>query len=111
MIDADHLRSIQRNKAPSKLHKTGKIIRCANNSKMNVLGWTRLKIEVGSSSKLCKMWVVPNLFPRVILGIRALKDLNVKIDPPNDCVEVEGQKIKFLSRTQPQSTSPQRLVN
>ena len=111
VIDADHFRSIQHNKAPIKLHKAGKIIRCANNSKMNVMGWARLEIEIGSSSRLCKVWVVPNLFPRVILGIRALKDLNVKIDPPNDCVEVEGEKIKFLSRTQPQSARSQTLVN
>lgn len=111
VIDERHFRRIQKNGRPLKLYKAGKVIRCANNSKMNVIGWTRINIEIGNSNRLCKLWVVPDLFPKVILGIRALKDLNVKIDPPNDCVEVDGERIKFLSKTNTESESPNPLVN
>lgn len=88
---------------PIHRHRQDRVIKCANNSKMDTKGWVRLQIEVGGRSKRCKFWVVKNLFPKVIVGIRAMRDMGMTIDPANECVWVSGRKVNFTGRVQPQS--------
>ena len=39
------------------------------------------------------------MFPKTILGMRAMKSLKMTIDPPNNRVIVKGKGIPFLSKT------------
>ena len=71
-------------------HKQNKIIKCANNSRMDTKGWVRLGVQIGGQMKQCKFWVVQNLFPKIIIGIRAMKDMNIAVDPAKECVWVNG---------------------
>ena len=84
-------------------HKQDKIIKCANNTRMETKGWVRLDVQVGGLVRKCKFWIVRNLSPRVIIGIRAMKDMGVTVDPAKECAWVNGVRVPFLARVQPQS--------
>lgn len=103
VIDNSLFEKLLRNGKRIKVHPARKVIRCANNSKISVLGWARLPITVAGSRKTCKFWIVPQIFPRIILGIRAMKDLEMLIDPARDCVWVKGVREPFLSKIRSQS--------
>ena len=75
------------------------MIKCANNSKLPVKGIIVLEMKFMSITKHCRFLVVKNLFPRVIIGMRAMKSLRMTIDPPRDRVVVNGHGIPFLSKT------------
>ena len=84
-------------------HRQSKIIKCANNSRMDTKGWVRLQVQIGGQTKQCKFWVVRNLMPKVIIGIRAMKDMGVTVDPTRECIWADGVRIPFVSHVQPQS--------
>lgn len=103
VIDKDLFEKLQGKDRRIKVHPTRKIIRCANNSKMSVIGWSRLSVSVAGFRERCKFWVVPRLFPQIILGIRAMKDMHMSVDPASDCVWVNGNCEPFISKVNPQS--------
>ena len=103
VIDNNLFAKLTMNGKNIKIHPARKVIRCANNSKISVLGWARLSISVAGFRKTCKFWVVPQIFPRIILGIRAMKDLEMVIDPARDCVWVKGVREPFLSKIHSQT--------
>ena len=70
---------------------------------MDTNGWVNLKIKVADKERYCKFWIVERLFPKVIIGIRAMKDLKMDIDPARNCAWVRNVKIPFLSHVQTQS--------
>lgn len=95
---------LQKLNIPSdRIHMGAKIIKCANNSRMDTRGWINLKIEVAGRVRPCKFWVVERLFPNVIVGIRGMKDMRVSVDPANNCVWMNNVKIPLVSRIQKQS--------
>ena len=98
VIDEALLREIQATDSTVKIRASKKSVKCANNSSMSVAGMVRLKLEFSTVSKWCNFLVVKNLFPKVIVGIRAMKDLKMTIDPCNNQVVVSGAQIPFLSR-------------
>lgn len=81
----------------------GKYIKCANNTRMNTSGWVKLKIKAGNEEKFCKFWIVEKLFPRIIMGIRAMKDMAIAVDPARNCVWVKDLKVPLLSKVYTQS--------
>lgn len=88
---------------PIRRHKQRKVIRCANDSRMDTKGWVRLRVRIGGQTKQCKFWVVQNLFPKVIVGIRAMKDMCIAVDPAKECIWADGVRVPLLARVQPQS--------
>jgi hypothetical protein len=86
-----------------KINLASKVIRCANNSRLNVEGWVRMSVTVAGQQKECKFWVIDHLFPKIIVGIRAMKDLNITVDPGKDCIWVEDKNVPFLSHVETQS--------
>ena len=44
------------------------------------------------------MIVVENLLPRVIIGIKEMKRLNIAVIPANDCIIVDEKQIPFISK-------------
>ena len=103
VIDETLLRGIQEKDSTVKIKASRKTIKCANNSSMSVAGLVRLKLEFASVSKWCNFLVVKNLFPKVIVGIRAMKDLKMTIDPSKNQVVVSGTRVPFLSRVYAQT--------
>ena len=86
VIDKDLFKDLGQNDK-CKIHSCRKTIRCANHSK------------------------VPNLFPQIILGIRAMKDFEMSVDPSKDCVWVNGVQEPFISKVNPQSLVSQNSGN
>ena len=101
VIDKTFLRNL--NISSDRIHRDTKVIKCANDSKMDTRGWINLKIGVAGRVRPCKFWVVERLFPRVIVGIRGMKDMRVSVDPANNCVWMNNVKIPLMSRIQNQS--------
>ena len=73
-------------------------MRCANGTPIRVCGYTYIKLQIGSKVKAMKFTVVDKLFPKLIVGIKSMKYEGITIDPPNDCIIVEGEKVVFLSK-------------
>ena len=65
---------------------------------MSVAGLVRLKLEFATVSKWCNFLVVKNLFPKVIVGIRTMRDMRITIEPYNNRIVVSGIGVPFLSR-------------
>ncbi len=100
VIDEAFVRKIQAADAGVIISKARKAIKCANNSAMHVVGSVRLRMSFAaiSAGKPCTFLIVKNLFPKVILGIRSMKGLEMTIDPPHSQVFVKGKRIPFLSK-------------
>ena len=94
------MREIQAAEAGVIISKARKAIKCANNSAMHVAGSVRLRMSFAkiSPGKPCTFLIVKDLFPKVILGIRSMKELDMTIDPPRSQVVVKGKRIPFLSK-------------
>lgn len=88
-----------------KINRASKVIRCANSSRLNVEGWVRMWVEVAGHKRQCKFWVIDNLFPKIIMGIRAMKDFNMTVDPGKGCTWIGTKSVPFLSTIQSQSVS------
>ena len=86
---------------------TGKIfcenrigLRYANDEIVNSKGRVTLRFSIGSRSEDMIFSIMPSLFPRVIIGLRQMKHSRMVIDPPEDSLWVEGERVKFISKTE-----------
>lgn len=77
---------------------TPSTIRCANGSVMQCVGTVSASVSIGNSVRTVKFRVIDNLFPTVILGIVALKQLRVSLCPWKSCALVDTCAIPFLSK-------------
>jgi len=78
--------------------KNSSYIKCANGSSMKVVGTVYLAVKIGKSINKIEFRIVENLFPRVILGIVALKQLKISLCPESSCAIVKNEKVPFLSK-------------
>jgi predicted aspartyl protease len=78
-------------------------ISCANGSKMKTYGMASLKIKIGKVMANLHFTVASNLFPKIIVGIRGMKTLNIQLNPANSCAIVGKSNIPFVSKVSPQS--------
>lgn len=86
-------------------------LQCANGSRMVVMGYASLPVQVGCATVTQKFSVVKDLFPKVIIGIRTMKTMGLVIDPANDSVVVNGAvRIPFVSKIHPETIIPDRSV-
>lgn len=97
LIDAGFLRRILVvDPSPEVVHLASAVT-CANGSKMPVIGYVYLSVAIGSSSHKEKFLVVEGLIPRVIFGIRSMKRRNLSVNPAENCIRINGEKIPFVS--------------
>ena len=74
-------------------------IRCANNEKIKSLGRVSLRTKIGQYEKVMTFSIIPNLFPRIIIGLRQMKHSSIFLDARSDCVWIENERIPFISKT------------
>lgn len=72
-------------------------ISCANGSKMNSCGCVTLDVELGGIVSRQEFVMVKNLFPRVFIGIKTMKDMSIKVEPKEECITVHMKKVPFIS--------------
>ena len=111
VIDKTFVTQLSREDSFIRINRASKVIRCANNSRLNVEGWTHIRVSVAGLQRKCKFWVIDNLFPKVILGIRAMKDFSIMVDPGKGCIRVGNTSVPFLSSIQSQSVIDQSSGN
>jgi len=97
---------IERKRAPIKFTQSKSVIKCANGSRMDVIGLALLPLEIGTVRAEQKFLVVNSVFPKVIIGIRTMKAMDICIDPRADCALVDGIRVPFISTIIPESIAP-----
>lgn len=97
VVDFNLFQSIRKENG-LKLFQSNKSLQCANGSKMKVIGCSFINIKLGDIKKRLKFIVVDNLFPKVLIGIRDMKTLDVSVVPRNDCIMINNTRIPFISR-------------
>ena len=73
-------------------------MRCANNSRLKCLGVTFLKTNFGSHSFSLRFLVVDNIFPRIFVGIKSMKDMKIDVKPGNNCAQIGKEIFPFVSK-------------
>ncbi len=74
-------------------------IRCANNGKVTSLGKVTMRVKIGGHEESMTFSIMPNLFPKVIIGLRQMKVSHIVIDPKADSIWIKQERIPFVSRT------------
>ena len=72
-------------------------ISCANGSRMESKRIATILVGLGRQSSFQKFMVIDNLFPRVFLGIKAMKHMDVILDARNERAIIKGVHIPFIS--------------
>lgn len=75
-------------------------IRCANDEIVRSKGRVTLTVKIGSRSENMVFSIMPRVFPKVIIGLRQMKHSRMVIDPPEDSLWIENERIKFISKTE-----------
>ena len=106
VVDHEYWSGLQKTDNNIKLIPSVSQIKCANGITMNVMGYTHLRLEIGSVKVTQRFTVVKNMFPKILVGIRTMKTMNIVLHPNDNCVYVgNGVPVPFLSIIEPQSTS------
>ena len=79
-------------------------IACANGSRIQTVGTACITVTVENSKARVSFTVASNIFPKVIIGIRGMKTLDIQLDPANDQALAGGAvTVPFISKVTPQS--------
>ena len=72
-------------------------VTCANGSKMESCGSVSLEVEIGGV--ISRQWfvMINNLFPRVFVGIKSMKNMNISVHPNEECIKINRVKVPFIS--------------
>lgn len=97
IIDEEYLKTLNQNYVvqPEKLR-----IQCANGSKEKSKGRVKLKIQIGNLREDMVFSIVPNIFPRLIIGLKQMKASGISINPATDSIIIGRKQVKFVSKTE-----------
>ena len=84
-------------------------IKCANGSEMQNKGVIELQLNIAGASSVQKFAIIDNLFPRVIIGMKTMKQIGLKILPQLSGVEINNKFVPFISKVE--DTDPLCSVN
>ena len=91
--------------------KASSFLRCANDSRIEVVGRIELPIELATNKKIWTEFViVKDILPRIILGIKFMKRHDMRIMPSKECVYLQGLRIPFESKIENENLNTLELV-
>ena len=99
VISEKFLSDLKKDNPSTKFVQGNGFLNCANGSQLKVLGYTGVTVSIGVSQILLKFTVVKDLFPKMIIGLPAMKKHAIDIIPSEDSIEVQGIKVPFMSKT------------
>ena len=67
---------------------------------MKTRGKIVLRLNIGGFESNQEFILVDNLFPRVIIGIRTMKDMCMKLNLNEDGAEINNKIVPFISKTE-----------
>jgi hypothetical protein len=104
VVDSEFLEHLVAKQMPVRFTPVSSRIQCANGTQMTVTGHAVMSLQIGPVKAVQKFMVVKNLFPKVIVGIRSMKTMDIVIDPVADCLVVNGSvQIPFISCISPET--------
>ena len=107
VVDSGYVRELMKKQLPIVYNPAPFTIQFTNGNKMFATGFPSLRLQIGGVTALQKFRVVEKVFPKIIVGIRTMKTMNIVVDPTADCVYVgNGQKVPFVSTIAPESVAP-----
>jgi len=75
-------------------------IKCANGSKMETFGKASIECKIGNTISRQNFIVTKDLFPRVFIGIKTMKDMNIVLNPKSDGISINNMYVPFISGIQ-----------
>jgi len=84
--------------SPSNITQSTSNIRCANGTKLHVLGECKINICIGEAAQELKFTVVDKVFPSIIIGIVGMKQLKISLCPEQSCAFTGKTMVQFLSK-------------
>lgn len=79
---------------------------------MKTVGVAKLLVTLGQQQSYEDFIVVESIFPRVFIGLRSQKSMNIKIDARNSRILVNKEPISFISKVESTYASvARRAVN
>ena len=67
---------------------------------MESCGSVSLEIELGGIISRQSFIMVNNLFPRVFIGIKTMKNIKIEISPNKECITVNRKNLPYISGIQ-----------
>lgn len=97
VIDYKYLKKEHPN---AKVIRTNSVLKCANDTQIDVIGYTVLQIKVASTVFQSKFKIVDQIFPNVIVGIQTMKREEIAIEPFYDRIKIgTNESVAFVSKT------------
>jgi len=100
LIDYNTAQTLAKNSPFAKFSDNNYRVTCANGSTMQSRGTVSLEVQLGDVISRQSFVMINDLFPRVFIGIRTMKDMNIQINPNEECISVNRKKIPFISGVQ-----------
>jgi len=97
VIDKNFLCNLMEKNKNIKFFKCDGVLNCANGSTMKILGYTGITVNIGVKAILFKFTVVNEIFPKVVIGLPAMKKHSIDILPSADAIKVCGIQVPFIS--------------
>lgn len=82
-----------------KIHDSSTRVTCANGSTTKTIGKVQLNVAIGPVLTSHVFDIMPNIFPHAYIGIRSMKKFGIMINAADDCIEIQGIKMPFISKT------------
>ena len=99
VIDGAFLRSLTDQYDFITVHKHHGKLNCANGTPLNVEGNVDITLTVGTTDIKANFTVVSSIFPRVIIGLKTMKQEDISVLPICDAIKIGGIEIPFISKT------------
>ena len=105
LLDAEFFKELNEQNPIRLNSKINQVVRCANSSEMNCLGETTIRVTIGTTTSLVKFLVVQNLGShQAIIGLRQMKNWDLKFSFKNDCIYHNSLAIPFEGCIKPSTT-------
>ena len=85
------------------MFRSNKTLTYANGYPIKVIGYSFINVNIGNKINKIKMTIVDKLFPRIIIGIRDIKKMNIALLTKLDCATIDKIKIPFISKIKEQA--------
>ena len=82
-----------------RIYESNTKIRCANGSEAQCVGKVKLSVAVGPILTTHVFDIMPDIFPHLYIGIRSMKKFGIDVMASEDCIEIQGIKVPFMSKT------------
>ena len=67
---------------------------------MNCVGVSDLSLNIGGYESTHPFKIIRDMFPKLIVGIRLMKEIDATIEPAKEAIRIHNNYIPFISRVE-----------